>query len=230
MKNEKIIGIVGGMGPLATAHFFNLLVRKMPFAKDQDHPRILIDSNPKVPDRTKAILDNGPSPAPVIRNTALNLQNAGAQILGMPCVTAHHFYDEFIEGIDIPFIHMIRETAHRFREDGAGKTCGLLATSGTLKAEIFQTHFPEGSILLPDEDVQAESVMPAIYTVKGGDIKQGEAQILAAANHLVQRGAQILIAGCTEVPIVLRDDNSPVPILNPVSVLADACIKWLDKD
>ena len=227
MNEDKTIGIVGGMGPLATAHFFDLLVRRMPFPGDQDHPRILIDSNPKVPDRTRAILENGPSPAPVIRDAAFGLQRAGARILAMPCVTAHHFYDAFTAGLDIPFLHMIRETSEIYKKKYSGKKAGLLATSGTLRAEIFHKAFPEKSLLVPEEGIQSESVMAAIYGVKGGRIPDAEKRILHAANHLLERGAEILIAGCTEVPIILRPDNAPAPVLNPVGVLADACIAWL---
>lgn len=223
----KTIGVVGGMGPLATANFFDLLVRKMPFPSDQDHPRILIDSNPRVPDRTRAILEGGPSPAPVIRAIARGLQDAGADFLAMPCVTAHHFFDAFTEGIRIPFIHMIRETAGVYRKLYAGKKAGLLSTSGTQRAEIFQSAFPDHAILLPDESVQTECVMPAIYGVKGGDFQKAEERILKAADHLLERGADILIAGCTEVPLILRPDNTPAPVLDPVVVLADACIARL---
>ena len=226
---ENIIGILGGMGPLATAHFFDVLVRMIPSASDQEHPRILIDSNPKVPDRTRAILSGGPSPVPVIVETAENLQKAGANFLAMPCVTAHHFFDDIQSAIDIPLIHMIRETAAKYGEQFSGKKAGLLATNGTLKAGIFQKQFPEETIITPDGETQEDLVMKAIYGVKGGDVAASSDLIRQAAQRMIQKGAHLLIAGCTEIPVVLRQEHLPVPLLDPIRILAEACLNRLGR-
>ena len=227
MNNQKILGVIGGMGPLATVNFFEKLVQQTTVENDQDHPRILIDSNPKVPDRTRAILCDGPSPAPVIIETAKNLHRAGADFLAMPCVTAHHWFDEIQEQVDIPIIHMIRETAESYRSRFSGKKAGLLATAGTLKTRIFQSVFPPDSILTPDTESQSQHVMKAIYGVKGGDVTAAKPLILKAADILIQNGAELLIAGCTEVPIILKPGDKSVPLLDPIQVLVDCCLRQL---
>ena len=225
MQNEKIIGVLGGMGPLATVNFFEKLVLETTVENDQDHPRIIIDNNPKVPDRTKAILDKGPSPAPVIIEMARNLARAGAGLLAMPCVTAHNWFDEIQAGVDIPIIHMIRETADVYTGQFAGKKAGLLATAGTLKTKMFQTLFPPDTILTPDDQSQSQLVMRAIYGVKGGDVNTAKPPILQAADILIQKGAELLIAGCTEVPIILKPGDRDVPLLDPIQVLVDCCLE-----
>lgn len=225
MNKQRIIGVIGGMGPLATVNFYQILIQMTNVEKDQDHPRVIIDSNPAVPDRTKAILGQGPSSAPVIIEIARTLQNAGADFLAMPCVTAHYFYDEIQAAIDIPLIHMIRETANIYTEKFPGKKAGLLSTSGTQKASIFQSTFPSDSILIPDEDTQTQLVMPAIYGVKSGDSANAKPKIIEAAQRLIQHGADLAIAGCTEVPIILKSEDIPIPLLDPVHVLAECCLR-----
>jgi len=225
MNKQKTIGVIGGMGPLATVNFYQILIEMTNVEKDQDHPHVIIDSNPAVPDRTKAILVQGPSSAPVIIEIARTLQNAGADFLAMPCVTAHYFYDEIQAAIDIPLIHMIRETANTYAESFPGKKAGLLSTSGTQKANIFQSTFPSDSILIPDQETQTQFVMPAIYGVKSGNIADAKPKIIEAAQRLMQHGADLAIAGCTEVPIILKPEDIPIPLLDPVHVLAECCLQ-----
>lgn len=230
MNKSKIIGVIGGMGPLATVNFYEMLISMTKVENDQEHPRVIIDSNPKVPDRTKAILENAPSPAPVIIETAKTLQAAGADFLGMPCVTAHHFYEEIQAAVDIPLIHMIRETAEQYSSKYMGKKAGLLSTSGTIKAKIFQKAFPPQAILTPDEETQSNLVMKAIYGVKGGDVAASKPMIMQAAEKLIADGAELLIAGCTEIPLILKTEDIPVPLLDPVVVLAKCCLShYFDK-
>lgn len=229
MGEKKIIGVIGGMGPLATVNFFERLVRLAPFEKDQEHPRILIDSNPSVPDRTKAILGQGSPPTSVIVETGKNLQRAGADFLAMPCVTAHHFYDDIQAALDIPLIHMILEAAKFYQKHHGYAKAGLLATLGTVQAGIFHRYFPEENLIIPDAETQAECVMKAIYGVKGGGLDPSVSLINRAAERLIERGARVLIAGCTEIPIILKQENISVPVIDPVEILAQACLDRIDK-
>lgn len=228
MRKTKILGIIGGMGPLATVVFFEKLVNLTPAAKDQDHPRILVDCNPRIPDRTAAITGRGPSPVPLIVETGKNLRKAGANILAMPCVTAHCFFEEIQRGLDVPVIHMIRETVGVYCSRFFGKKAGLLATDGTLASGVFEEALPPNSLVLPDADTQGQFVMKAIYGetgVKTGDTTASKAMLLRACNQLIRDGADLLIAGCTEVSVVLKPDDLPVPLLDPVDVLADVCLE-----
>ena len=113
-KHKKTLGIIGGMGPLATAHFYQVLIRQTEAEHDQDHPRVFIDSNPQIPDRTLALIGKGPSPVPAIIETAQNLVKMGAHLLAMPCITAHAFFPEIQESVKIPVIHMLEADSCSF--------------------------------------------------------------------------------------------------------------------
>ncbi len=232
MKFPHTLGIIGGMGPLATADFLHRLVSMTPGEKDQDHPRILVDSNPEIPDRTLAILGKGPSPVPAILETAGNLMCAGADLLAMPCVTAHHYHEEIQAALAVPVIHMIQEVAGRYEDDFLGRRAGLLATDGTLEAKIFQIHLPSDRILTPDDATQRDLVMKALYgktSVKGGETMQAKCLLLQAAGRLIREGAEILVAGCTEVSFLLDPGDLDVPLLDTVEVLCRACLDRLTR-
>ena len=230
MKSSRTLGIIGGMGPLASADFLYRLVSMIPGEADQDHPRILVDSNAAIPDRTRAIQGRGPSPVPAILETAGNLVRAGADLLAMPCVTAYHFFDEIQAGLDVPVIHMVRETARRYEIEHAGKRPGLLATDGTHEAGIFKAYLPEARILVPDAATQRDFVMKALYGktgVKGGEIQEAKGLLLEAAGRLRQAGAEVLVAGCTEVSVLLKSEDLGVPLLDTVDVLCRSCLDRL---
>ena len=139
---EKTIGILGGMGPEATIDLFTKLVKSTKVKKDQDHLRILIDNNPKIPDRTLAIQKKGPSPIPRLIQSAKLLERAGADFIIIPCVTVHHFYDRLQERVDIPILHIVEETWKFIRTQLKGIHCiGVLATTGTIQTGLFQRFF-----------------------------------------------------------------------------------------
>jgi len=226
---EKVIGILGGMGPEATADLFLRIIKATPVQRDQDHLRIIIDNNPKIPERTAAILGKGESPLKQLQETLGNLEKAGAEVIAIPCNTAHHYYRELQESTNILIINMISETAayiHRNFPDI--KKIGLLATTGTVKAGIYHKAMTTVKVITPDEDTQ-ETVMNAILGEQG--IKAGHTQgkprrdILAVANTLINKGAEAIIAGCTEVSLVLRQNDLPVPLIDPLQILAEAVIR-----
>ena len=133
---ERVIGILGGMGPLATAELFRRIVEKTPAKRDQDHPRIIIYNNPKIPDRTAFILGNGEDPRPELIESAKKLESWGADFIIMPCNTAHFFAETIQKAVKIPLVSMIEETAKLILEMGLKKV-GLLATDGTIKGLVY---------------------------------------------------------------------------------------------
>jgi aspartate racemase len=224
---KKVIGILGGMGTLATAHFFNVLVEKVKAENDQDFPRIIIDNNPNIPDRTTAIIGKGKSPVEEIVKTLKNLQNAGAKLIAMPCISAHYYFDEITRYCDVQMINMIEETYKVYSKEIYGKKVGLLATTGTVKAKTFLRFFPEEKVFVPDDYIQENMVMEAIYGEKG--IKVGESSypkklLIQSAEKLINQGAEAIIAGCTEVSVILKDDDLPVHYLDPIVILAESTI------
>ncbi len=228
---EKIIGILGGMGPEATIDLFTKIVKGTKVKKDQDHLRILMDNNPKIPDRTLAIQGKGPSPLPHLIRSAKLLEKAGADFIIIPCVTAHYYYEPLKRKIRIPILHIIEETV-KFMEQKYKEIqkIGLLATAGTLRTGLFQKAFSSTGteLITPSPEIQERWVMKAIYGKKGikviGPSEESKALMLKAAESLIQKGAQAIIAGCTEVPLVLKEGDISVPVIDPVSILARAAI------
>lgn len=232
VMSHKIIGILGGMGPEATIDLFAKIVKGTKVKKDQDHLRILIDNNPKIPDRTKAIQGRGRSPLKPLVQSAKGLEAAGADLLVIPCVTAHYFYEALQAEINIPILHIVEETAAYCRAHFKSvREIGLIATSGTLHTGLFQKAFGKGRIelLLPTPETQKKWVMEAIYGKEGikavGPSENSRRLIRKASLSLIDRGARAVIAGCTEISLVLKDGEIPVPVIDPVSILAEAAVK-----
>jgi len=231
-KHKKTLGIIGGMGPLATAHFYQVLIRQTEAEHDQDHPRVLIDSNPQIPDRTLALIGKGPSPVPAIIEAAQNLVKVGAHLLAMPCITAHAFFHEIQESVKIPVIHMLEESVQYYQNRFLNKKIGLLATAGTLRSGLLQNYFDSNSLVFPDEETLQEIIMRAIYGktgVKGGNLKDARRILQTACDKLIGDGAEILLAGCTEISIIIQNMKYQVPFLDPVEVLAEVCLSKLQE-
>jgi len=142
-KKPKIIGILGGMGPQATVDLYNEIIRQTPIKEEQDHLPIIIFSNPKVPDRTKALIAGGEDPLPHLIYSARVLEKAGADFIIIPCNTAHHYLPQMQKAVSIPILNMIAETADFIKQRyPQKKRVGLLATTGTIKVGIYSTHCP----------------------------------------------------------------------------------------
>jgi len=226
--NQKIIGILGGMGPEATLDLFRKIIRLSAVEKDQDHFRIIIDNNPKIPDRTAAIFGKGENPLPALQKTAKNLEKAGADFIIMPCNTAHYFISEIQQSIKIPILNMIKETAHYVKSIFPSiKNVGLLATKGTYKTELYTSFFKEKNIkvLMPSPPEQ-EIIMKVIYKVKSGILSEEmKKQMIAISEEQIKKGAQVIIAGCTEIPLILKNEDLKVPVIDPTNILAKKAIE-----
>ncbi len=228
---KKTIGILGGMGPEATAYMYNLLIKKTEVKKEQDHIRVVILSDPGVPPRTDAVLGKGPSPVPYLVKGVKTLMGAGADFIIMPCVTAHYFIPEVREQVDFKLLSLVEESVKWAKLKVAGlKKAGIVASTGTLKSRLFHDAFEgEGIELIAPEGKAQEEVMEAIFGGKG--IKAGYTEggaremILSCVRKLIERGAKAVIAGCTEVPLVLRDADIPVPLIEPMRITAEAGIE-----
>ena len=218
------------MGPEATAYFFSLIIQRTRAGRDQDHVPVIIDCNPRIPDRTAAITGKGPSPARPLLAGARRLARAGADFIVVPCVSAHAFLPWVEAHAAIPFISLLDETcAQAGRIAPRLKKVGLLATTGTIRSGIFARAFGAAGmeVLVPTAAGQRR-LMRAVYGKEG--IKAGQksgpprAQILAACRALIRRGAQAIVAGCTEVPLAIRDEDIPVPLIEPMRIAAEVCI------
>ena len=225
---EKIIGILGGMGPEATIDLFYKIIKFTPAEKDQDHLRIIIDNNPKIPDRTAAILGKGEDPLPALQESARNLEKAGADFIIIPCNTAHYFLPSIQESVKIPILNMIEETAKETRKKISPiQKVGLLASIGIYKTEIYPQHFKKFNIeVISPEEKDKEEVMKVIYAVKAGNLSEEiKKNILKIAQKLIDKGAEAIIAGCTEIPLILKEGDVSVPLIDPTQVLAKAAVQ-----
>jgi len=220
--SSKTIGILGGMGPTATIEFFRRLVEATPAAFDHAHLRILIDNNPHVPDRTEAIFGRGPDPGPALADMARGLAASGADFLTMPCNTGHVFQAAIRDAVSIPFIDMIEETASVIEV----RTVGLLATTGTVRTELYRMACDQQDIeLVVPEGEDQKLVMDIIRRVKaGGSGPSVRDHAAGIAARLASRGAEAVIAGCTEISLI-SGDGMPIEWIDALDCLVEATIR-----
>jgi aspartate racemase len=228
---EKVIGILGGMGPEATLDCYSKIISNTPAKTDQEHLRVVIDANPKVPDRTAAIIEGGESPAPILVAGCRNLQQAGADFIIIPCVSAHFFLDEIQQQVALPVLSVFDVVAEAINSDHPQiKTVGLMATTGTINGGLFQKRLAvEGIKTIVADKTRQSKVMQAIYDIKNSQPARSQAQIVsdlaAAADDLISKGAQGIIAGCTEIPLALKQEHLSVPYFDALTILARAAIR-----
>ena len=234
-KVQKTVGILGGMGPEATAFFYHKIVQLTPARNDQDHLKTIILSNPKIPDRNYNLLNSSESPLPVLIDCARQLQQIGADFISMPCNTAHWFWPQLCEAVDIPVLNIIDETVEtikrNFNYTKAGSSdshIGLLATDGTLQMKLYHRALLAAGLqpVVPEPAVQ-ETVQRSIYWIKGGE-KQREAiaGIQEGISHLQQQGASALIYGCTELTLIGDELTSAVSSFDSLEILAQATVNF----
>ena len=217
--------MIGGMGPAATVHFMSRVLDLTPARIDQDHLRLIVDNNGGILDRHAAIDGSGPSPAPVLVAMARGLERAGAEMLVMPCNTAHAFAGAVRAASDLPFIDLIEATCDEAVSYQASHV-GVLAADGCLQAELYQNALARRHVepILLEPRLQSR-FMALIHAIKAGD--RGPAVIngmKTLADELVAAGAQALVAGCTEVPLVLGAGDLSVPLTDSLDALARSTI------
>ncbi|NLJ47388.1 MAG: amino acid racemase [Treponema sp.] len=230
-SGNQVLGILGGMGPEATVDFFRKVVEATPASKDQDHIHIIVNCDPSIPDRTENILGKGPDPLPAMIEAGRKLASAGATVGAVPCMTAHRWMEGLRAALPFPFLSAFEELERRIRSEYPRvKRIGVLATTGSIRAGLFEQHLADWRIHFPDEEAQTRFVMEAVYGthgIKSGNRGDEPRRLLReAGNRLVARGAELLIAGCTEIPLALKPGDFEVPLLDPMQVLARAVVDY----
>lgn len=228
MSNSKdtiqlTTGVLGGMGPDATVDFMAKVLKLTPAATDQDHIRMLVDNNPTVPDRQRALLGNGESPGAALAGMARGLEALGADFLVMPCNTAHAWAQGIRAAVSIPLVSIIDETVLACAQY---ETVGLLSTAGCLESGVYQEGLKSGGkqLVLPTAEELLE-IMSLVYRVKRGDSSEEVfAGMATIAQAMVDRGADVIVAGCTEIPLVLDPARVRVPVIQSTDVLAEATV------
>lgn len=223
--SKKTIGILGGMGPEATVRLFKNIVSNTRAESDSDHIPVIIVNDPKIPDRSAFIHGDGPTPVPAMEKGMLKLEKMGADFATIPCNTAHFFLDEIFPKVKIPVLNMIAETANWGKSKYTGiHKFGLLSTTGTYKTKLYNSFFEANDLEIvdPDQRYQAKT-MEAIYGksgIKAGYKKEPLSVLLEIVDHLIRNGSQAIICGCTEISLVLNQENVELPVLDPLLILA----------
>jgi aspartate racemase len=221
----EVVGVLGGMGPLATIDFMRKVLDATPAVRDQDHVPMIVSCVPQIPDRTAAFRGEGGSPLEAIVACGRRLASAGADLIVMPCNTAHLWFDEVQAQLQRPMLHLV-DAAVREATALAGPQArvGLLATDATIASGLYINRHPADASpvqwLLPTASEMLEHVMPGIEAVKAGQLAQGQALLVAAAQALRLRGAAAVVLGCTEIPLVLDAQACGLPVVEAKAALA----------
>ncbi|KAA1003531.1 aspartate/glutamate racemase family protein [Paraburkholderia panacisoli] len=232
------VGIVGGVGPAATVDFIHKIVRNTPAKRDQDHIKLLVEQNPQIPDRTESLIGDGPDPTISLYATCKKLESGDADIIAIPCNTAHAFVERIQPYLGIPIVNMLTVTVSYLRESFPSlRSVGVLATSGTVESGVYEKALTSQGLqqIVPGPALQAR-VMDAIYGKEG--VKAGfttgqcQSDIAAAIDGLISRGVDVIILGCTELPLLLQQtdfvgtNGTSVRLVDPTDVLARQCVAY----
>lgn len=229
--SSHVIGVLGGMGPLATVDFLRKLVEATPAQRDQEHVPVLVSSIPQVPDRTAAYRGEGESPLPALLASGQRLVAAGAGLVVVPCNTAHLWFDELQRALRLPMLHVadaaLEALAALGEPDGPVGPVGLLATDATLSSGLYVNR-GAGRVrwLLPTAEETMHEIEPGIAAVKAGRLDDGRTLLRRAAQGLERRGARALVLGCTEIPLALGPGDSALPLIDATAALARSAVAW----
>ncbi len=231
---RRTAGVIGGMGPAATIDFMTKVLAisqaaRGPGSREQDDVRLIVDSNPAVPDRNAAVAGTGASPGPHLAAMARGLERAGADFLVMPCNAAHAFADHIVQATSLPFLHLVNETARATRERlPAATRIGVLAVAGTADARLYERALePLGIEAIVPEGERRRRFMDSVWRVKSGDLGAATRDAMhEAARALLDRGAEAVITGCTEVSLLVTAASLGAPFINATEVLAHRTVAY----
>jgi aspartate racemase len=227
---EKIVGIIGGMGPGATVDLMARILKATPALDDIDHIRLVVDNNPKVPSRIKALIEKtGESPLPCLQDMARKLAAWGVDFLAMPCNTAHFYHSGIQEAVDIPVLNMIDLAVESVISKNAGvETVGLLASTAVFNLKLYENRFAQKGVrLLSPTTTLQNKVMAAIRKIKTGNYDQEVVAVIqAAADDMTERNAEALLVACTELSIISHQLKTQKTCHDAAQILAEAVVRY----
>ncbi|MDH5021362.1 cysteate racemase [Halobacterium rubrum] len=217
---DRVLGVLGGMGPEATVDFMDKLVTATPAEVDQDHIETVVYNDPKIPDRNQAILEGAESPLPRLKRNVNRLEELGVDVLALPCNTAHYYFEDLASESDAALINMISRTREVIEEMGI-ESAGLLATETVMEAGVYDDEFAESPVDLV-EPADRDALMSCIYDIKRKNHQQAQDSYDEVIRQLMEREVSCLIVGCTD--LALLEVEFDIPVVDTTSVLVDACI------
>ena len=226
---HRLIGVLGGMGPLATVDFMQKVIEATPAERDQDHIPLLVHSVPQIADRTEAIARGSDEPFPALLTGLRILERSGADLIVIPCNTAHAWFDRLAASTDVRLLHIAEAVRSVLDRDAAStaQKIALMATRGTVRAGFYQRYLPTAGreVISPGVEIQ-DDISDAIAAVKGGDIAKSREHALRAGNALLEAGANRLLLACTELPIALKGTGLESCCIDATACLAEACVAF----
>ncbi|MCI0752668.1 cysteate racemase [Teichococcus vastitatis] len=233
MSYAPFLGVLGGMGPLASAQFMLRLTLLTPAERDQDHLPALLWSDPRVPDRTAARLSGGEDPLPWLLRGIRGLEAAGCGAIAIPCNTAHGWYEGMAEATRLPILHIVDAAAEELARQGIPGGCiGVMGTAGTLAMRLYQQRLEHRGYqcIVPEEAEMQALVSPGIALVKSNRVAESFPLLAEAARNLKNRGAAAVVLGCTEIPLGIQAGPAAtaigLPLVDTIDALALAALRW----
>lgn len=223
----RMLGVLGGMGPLASAEFMRVLTLETPAERDQDHIPTVLWSDPRVPDRTEARNHGGPDPLPFLLRGIRGLEAAGCGAIAIPCNTAHGWFAAMQAATSLPLLHIVDAAAADLKRQGVTQgRIGLMGTTATLAMRLYQERLGIECIT-PSDAMMRSHVMPAVGLVKANRVAEAHAPLAEVARQLHAEGATAVVLGCTEIPLgIAAGPALPFPVVDTVAALARAAIAW----
>ncbi|WP_409310438.1 aspartate/glutamate racemase family protein [Pectobacterium sp. B1J-3] len=228
---KGLIGVLGGMGPAATVDLFSKFIKHTDAVRDQDHIPLIISSIPDIPDRTTALMNNGQSPLPILRDYLHKLEDFGAECIIIPCNTAHYWFQALKDICHIEILSIVETTMASVAASGK-KRIGLLATDATLYMGLYQKAIENlGLSCIQPELESQKKIMESIYALKSGDKSKAKSLLHEQVESLFHLGAEVIILGCTEIPLILSKEieKDPNLYIDSTDTLVCESIKWYEK-
>lgn len=224
MEKTKVIGVLGGYGPYATNDFYRLMLNAINAKKDWNYPHVIIDSNPRIPSRARAFLYNEESPIPYMMQGIERLKNAGADFFICPCNTAHYFLRQ-IDQFPLPFLDMVNLTLQQVVSDNV-KKIGILGSEVTVMTNLYEEKLIENNIEVENVN-RIEDVRFIIEAGKQNKhLDEARKLMLSLIDEFQKKGADAVIYACTELPIILPIDQSPLKVYDASSILAKEAVNF----
>ncbi len=226
----KMLGVLGGMGPLASAHFMLRLTLLTPALRDQDHIPTILWSDPRIPDRTRTHVPGAEDPLPWLLRGVAGLRRAGVGAIVIACNTAHRWYEPIRQAAAMPVLHIVEAASAELRGLAAVPgPVGIMATEATLAMRLYQDGLEAQGwrCIVPSPETMARLVTPAIGLIKANRVSEAYAPLAECADLMVAEGAVAIILGCTEIPLGLQAGALPtVPLVDSIDALARSAVAW----
>jgi aspartate racemase len=223
----KRLGILGGMGPAASAEYVVRLIQQTPASCDQEHIPFVLWNNPQIPDRSTSLRNQDDRPLPFLLEGIQILKAARCDLIVIPCNTAHFWYDDMVK-LKVPIVHIVDSVADALRDVDAVGTIGVMGTQATVELGLYQYKLNKAgwTCIVPSKEEMDNIVQPAIDLIKSGDMSQAYDMFILVIDSLIARGATAVVLGCTEIPLAVNQNTrDAVPLINSIDSLVKSAIK-----